>query len=32
MARTALNDGAILVNPVEADYDDILAILEEVWA
>lgn len=32
VARTALNDGAILVNPVEADYDDILAILEEVWA
>lgn len=31
IAQTALNDGAIIVNPAEADYDDILAILEEVW-
>lgn len=32
VARTALNDGAIIVNPAQADYEDILAILEEVWA
>jgi alcohol dehydrogenase len=32
VARTALNDGAIIVNPVQADYEDIIAILEEVWA
>ena len=31
IARTALDDGAIIVNPAEADYDDIIAILEEVW-
>lgn len=32
VARTALNDGAIIVNPAEADYDEILGILKEVWA
>ena len=32
VARTALNDGAILVNPAEADYDEIIDLLEEVWA
>lgn len=31
VARTAMNDGAIVVNPAQADYEDILAILEEVW-
>lgn len=31
IARTALNDGAIIVNPAEADEDEIVAILEEVW-
>ena len=31
VARTALNDGAIIVNPAEADEDEIVAILEEVW-
>ena len=32
VARTALNDGAIIVNPAEADYDEIMGILKEVWA
>lgn len=32
VARTALNDGAIIVNPAEADYEDIIGLLEEVWA
>lgn len=32
VATTALNDGAIIVNPVEADLEDIIGILEEVWA
>ena len=32
VARTALNDGAIVVNPAQADYDDIIAILKEVWS
>lgn len=32
VARTAMNDGAIIVNPAEADYDEIIGILEEVWA
>ena len=32
VARTALNDGAIIVNPADADYDDIIGLLEEVWA
>ena len=32
VARTALNDAAIIVNPAEADYDEILGILMEVWA
>ena len=32
MARTALNDGAIIVNPADADFDEIIHILEEVWA
>ena len=32
VARTALNDGAIIVNPAEANYDEIIAILKEVWA
>ena len=26
------NGGAIIVNPAEADYDDIIGLLEEVWA
>lgn len=32
VARTALDDGAIIVNPAQAEFDDIIAILEEVWA
>ena len=32
VARTALNDGAIIVNPADADYDEIISLLEEVWA
>ena len=32
VARTALNDGAIIVNPAEADFDEIMELLEEVWA
>ena len=32
VARTALNDGAIIVNPADADFDEIIHILEEVWA
>lgn len=32
VAKTALNDGAIIVNPAQADYNDIIAILEEVWS
>ena len=32
VARTALNDGAIIVNPADADYDDIIGLLEELWA
>ena len=32
VARTAMNDGAIVVNPVQADYEEIIGILEEVWA
>lgn len=32
VATAALNDGAIIVNPVEADLEDIVGILEEVWA
>ena len=32
VARTALNDGAIIVNPADADYDEIIGLLEEVWA
>ena len=32
VARTALNDGAIIVNPAEADFDEIVGILKEVWA
>ena len=29
IAKTAINDGAIIVNPKEADYNDVLAILEK---
>jgi alcohol dehydrogenase len=32
VAKTALNDGAIIVNPAQADYNDIIEILEEVWS
>ncbi len=32
VALTALNDGAIIVNPVDADEEEIIGILEEVWA
>ena len=32
VARRAINDGAIIVNPAQADYEDVLAILKEVWA
>ena len=32
VAKKALNDGAIVVNPAQADYPDIIAILEEVWS
>jgi alcohol dehydrogenase len=32
VARTALNDGAIIVNPADADYDEIIGLLVEVWA
>jgi alcohol dehydrogenase len=32
VAYTALNDGAIIVNPVQADFEDIVALLEEVWS
>ena len=32
VVRTALNDGAIIVNPADADYDEIIGLLEEVWA
>ncbi len=32
IARTAMNDGAIVVNPAQADYSDIIAILKEVWS
>ena len=32
VAKKALNDGAIVVNPAQADYSDIIAILEEVWS
>ncbi len=32
VARKAMNDGAIVVNPAQADYSDIIAILEEVWS
>ena len=32
VARKALNDGAIIVNPAQADYDDVLALPKEVWA
>ena len=31
VAQKALNDGAIVVNPAQADYEDIIAILKEVW-
>ena len=32
VARTALNDGAIIVNPAEANHEEIVGILREVWA
>ena len=32
VAQKAMNDGAIVVNPAQADYSDIIAILEEVWS
>lgn len=32
VAKTAFNDGAIIVNPAQADYNDIITILEEVWS
>ena len=32
VAKTVLNDGAIIVNPAQADYNDIIEILEEVWS
>ena len=31
VARTALNDGAIIVNPKKVDYEDVLAILEQAY-
>jgi alcohol dehydrogenase len=31
IARTALNDGAIIVNPKEADFDDIMLILKKAF-
>ncbi len=31
VARTAMNDGAIIVNPQEADFEEIMEILNEVW-
>ena len=32
VASTALNDGAIIVNPAEANHEEIVGILREVWA
>ena len=31
VARTALDDGAMIVNPRQADFEQVLAILEKVW-
>jgi alcohol dehydrogenase len=31
IARAAINDGAMIVNPVEADEDDVLGILEKAF-
>lgn len=31
IARLSLNDGAIVYNPEELDYDDILMVLENAW-
>ncbi|HOB41963.1 MAG TPA: iron-containing alcohol dehydrogenase [Bacillota bacterium] len=31
IARAAVNDGAMIVNPVEADEDDVLGILEKAY-
>lgn len=31
VARTALNDGAIIVNPKQVDYDDVIRILEAAY-
>lgn len=31
IARTAINDGAAIVNPVEVGYDDVMAILEKAY-
>ena len=31
IARAAINDGAMIVNPVEADEDDVLRILEKAF-
>lgn len=31
IARTAINDGAAIVNPAEVGYDDVMAILEKAY-
>ena len=31
VAKTALNDGAMLVNPAAVDYDDVVRILNQVY-
>ena len=31
VARTALDDGAMIVNPRQASFEQVLAILEKVW-
>lgn len=31
LARTALDEGPILYNPVELNYEDMLALLERAW-
>ncbi len=32
IARTALNDGSMIFNAKEADFDDVMTLLEKAWA
>lgn len=31
VAKRAMNDGAMIVNPVQADFEDIMGLLERAW-